>query len=204
MVPRRREARGTFGVRAALAIALAGSLFAGCASRGAITGRVRLPREQPKDVVVMAWLEDGTPPPAPVERAHVVQAHGRFEPRVLVVEAGTTVEFENKDRIFHKVFSITPAARFALGAYRPGEVRESAFARAGVIQVYCELHPKEVLYVVVVPDRWHTRPAPDGAFAFDRLPRGSYLLRAWHPAFGNVTQRVEVPAKHPAILSFNR
>jgi hypothetical protein len=156
------------------------------------------------DVVVMAWLEDGTPPPVPVERARDVQARGRFEPRVLVVEAGTTVEFENKDRVFHKVFSVTPTARFALGAYRPGEVRKSAFPHAGVIQVYCELHPKEVLYVVVVPDRWHTRPAGDGAFMFDRLPRGNYLLRAWHPAFGNVTQRIEVPTKHPAFLSFGR
>ncbi len=187
-----------------LAFALAATLLAGCASRGALVGRVRMPADRPKDVVVMAWLEDGSPPPAPVLRARVVQAHGRFEPRVLVVEAGTTVEFENRDRVFHKVFSITPAAKFALAASRTGEVRETAFVQAGVIQVYCEFHPKEVLYVVVVPDRWHTRPAADGAFTFDRMPRGSYLLRAWHPAFGEVTRRVEVPNRNPAVLTFDQ
>lgn len=203
--PRRRRP-ATKGARPALglAFALAATLLAGCASRGTLEGRVRLPADRAKDVVVMAWLEDGSPPPGPVLRARVVQARGRFEPRVLVVEAGTIVEFENQDRVFHKVFSITPAAKFALGAYRTGEVRESSFGRAGVIQVYCELHPKEVLYVIVVPDRWHTRPAPDGAFAFDRMPHGSYMLRAWHPAFGNVTQRVEVPVKRPAVLTFDR
>ena len=187
-----------------LAGALAVLLLAGCASRGAIVGHVRMPANQPKDVVVMAWLEDGSPPPPPTLRARVVQARGRFEPRILVVEAGTTVEFENQDKVFHKVFSVTPEARFTLAPHRTGEVRESAFPRAGVVQVYCEFHPREVLHVVVVPDRWHTRPAPDGAFAFDRLPHGSYMLRAWHPALGVVTQRIEVPAKHPAVLSFAR
>lgn len=188
----------------ALAAALAPLLLAGCASRGAIVGHVRMPAERPKDVVVMVWQEDGSPPRLPARRARVVQARGRFEPRVLVVEAGTTVEFENQDRIFHKVFSVTPTARFTLAAHRPGEVRESAFTRAGAVQVYCELHPRELLHVVVVPGRWHARPAADGAFAFSRLPRGNYLLRAWHPAFGAVTQRIEVPSRHPAVLAFHR
>ena len=187
-----------------LAGALAVLLLAGCASKGAIVGHVRMPAERPKDVVVMAWLEDGSPPPPPARRARVVQARGRFEPRVLVVEAGTTVEFQNQDRVFHKVFSVTPRARFTLAAHRPGEVRQSAFAQAGVVQVYCEFHPKEELYVVVVPGRWHARPAADGAFAFSDLRRGTYMLRAWHPALGAVTQRIEVPSRHPAVLKFPR
>lgn len=189
---------------AALVLAAASLALGGCAGRGAITGRVRMPHDRPKDVVVMAWLEDGSPPPMPLERARVVQAAGRFEPRVLVVEAGTTVEFENRDRVFHRPFSVSPTTRFTLGPTRPGEIRTSSFARAGVVEVFCELHPREVLYVVVVPGRWHARPAPDGAFAFERLPRGSYLLRAWHPARGQVTRRVEVPLKSPALLTFER
>ena len=201
---RRTAAMPATGPGLILAGALAALLLAGCASRGAIVGRVRMPAERPKDVVVMAWLEDGSRPAPPARRARVVQARGRFEPGVLVVEAGTTVEFENRDRVFHKVFSVTPKARFALAPHRPGEVRESAFAKPGVVQVYCELHPREMLHVVVVPDRWHARPAADGAFAFSDLRPGNYMLRAWHPVLGDVTQRIEVPAKRPAVLTFRR
>ena len=205
-----RSRKRSFGgwrlvARRALALVLVAALVGGCAGKSKLVGKVRMPEDRAKDIVIMAWQEDGTPPPTPVERAQVVQVKGRFEPRVLVVEAGATVEFKNEDKVFHKPFSVTPQARFALGAYRPGEIRTAdKFAKPGVIQVWCELHPRESLYVVVVPTRWHTRPAPDGAFAFDRMPRGSYMLRAWHPVFGNVTRRVEVPSERPAYLSFER
>ena len=202
---RKRNFGGRHVARRALALVLVASLVGGCASNGKLVGKVRIPEDRAKDVVVMAWQEDGTPPSTPVERARVVQAKGRFEPRVLVVEAGTKVDFRNDDKVFHKPFSVSPQSKFALGAYRPGEVRTAdSFARPGVVQVWCELHPRESLYVVVVPGRWHMRPASDGTFAFDHMPRGSYMLRAWHPAYGNVTRRVEVPSDRPASLSFVR
>ena len=191
----------TFGPRRLVALAAVCALVSGCAGRGAIVGRVAPPN---RDVVIMAWPEDGKNPIPPGTPARVVQTRGRFEPHVLVVQQGTVVEFENRDRVFHNAFSITPATRFDLGRYRPGQVRRSTFDHAGVVQVFCELHSKESLYVVVVPDRWHTRPAPDGAFLLDDMPRGSYLLRAWHPRLGDVTQRVDVPAREPAVLRFKR
>jgi plastocyanin len=189
------------GLRGVVAIAAVCVLLSGCASRGAIVGRVR---PATNDVVIMAWPEDGKEPVPPGTPARVVQTRGRFEPHVLVVQQGTRVEFENQDRVYHNAFSVTPRTRFDLGRYRPGQVRESSFDHAGVVQVFCELHPKESLYVVVVPDRWHTRPRADGAFTLAGLPRGSYMLRAWHPAYGNVTRRVDVPAKQPAFLTFSR
>jgi len=189
----------TFGLRQLVVLATVCALVAGCARRGAIVGHVRPPG---RDVVIMAWPEEGKEPIPPGTPARVVQTRGRFEPHVLVVQQGTVVEFENKDRVFHNAFSITPETRFDLGRYRPGQVRKSSFDHAGVVRVFCELHPKESLYVVVVPDRWHTRPEPDGGFRLADMPRGSYLLRAWHPRYGDVTKRVDVPAREPAVLQF--
>ena len=203
-IPAPTPMHGAHDLVRVLACALVLVSLAGCASRGAINGRVRLPESQAKDVVVMAWQEDGTPPPVPVERVHVTQVDGAFETKILVVEAGTTVEFENKDRVYHQVFSVSPVAKFEFSPTRPGEVRSTAFPKAGVAQVYCELHPKELLYVVVVPDRWHARLDSGGEFAFDRLRHGSYLLRAWHPVLGTVTRRVEVPAKEATDLQFGQ
>ena len=38
-----------------------------------------------------------------------------FEPRVLAVTQGSTVEFPNDDPFFHNVFSLSRAASFDLG-----------------------------------------------------------------------------------------
>jgi plastocyanin len=197
----RQLQRGISSLRGLVALITVCALVAGCAGRGRIVGRVA---PSNRDVVIMAWPEDGKDPVPPGTPARVVQTRGRFEPHVLVVQQGTVVEFENRDRVFHNAFSVTPATRFDLGRYRPGQVRQSSFDQAGVVRVFCELHPQESLYVVVVPDRWHTRPGADGGFTLADLPRGSYLLRAWHPRLGDVTQRVDVPAREPAILRFKR
>ena len=190
---------GKRAARAIVAIAIAGALLGGCASRGSIVGRVR---PASPDVVVMAWRVDGGTPRAPRDTAHVVQARGRFEPRLLVIQAGTTVEFANRDRVYHNAFSVAPGTKFDLGRYRPGQARRSSFETAGAFQVFCELHPKESLFIVVVPDRWHTRPIADGTFILSSVPRGDYMLRAWHPTRGQVTTRVAVPMSTPALLRF--
>lgn len=203
--------------RAILATLIAGSLLGGCAGTGAIQGRVRLPRETKSvakrsapaadkslttEAVILAWRESDEKPEPSAERVRVFQSGGRFMPRLIVVPPGTTIEFENKDRVYHNAFSVTPRARFDVGRYAPGQVREATFAREGVVHVFCELHPKEVIYVVVAPDRWHTQPAANGSFTFPKVPRGTYLVRAWHPALGDVTKRVTVEPKKTAKLSF--
>ena len=48
--------------------------------------------------------------------AVMAQDHKAFEPAVLVVQNGTTVEFPNHDAVFHNVFSVTPDHSFDLGS----------------------------------------------------------------------------------------
>jgi plastocyanin len=179
------------------ALAIAAALLGGCASRGSIAGRVR---PASPDMVVMAWRVDGRTPNAPTDIARVVQTRGQFEPRMLVIQSGTTVEFENRDRVFHNPFSVAPGSKFNLGRYRPGQARRSSFDQVGAFQVFCELHPKESLYIVVAPDRWHARPDADGTFMLSSVPSGEYMLRLWHPTRGQVTTKVVVPMREPALL----
>jgi hypothetical protein len=81
-------------------------------------------------------------------------------------------------------------------------VHAVTFDRPGVVQVYCALHPREVLYVVVAPDRWHTLSAQDGTFAFKNVPYGTYLVRAWQPATLDITKRVRVEGPEPVQVNF--
>lgn len=187
-------------------IAIGTGLLAGCASTGAIRGRVQMPgqtsRGQASEPVITAWQEAGAPPVRQAGRARIVHAHGKFVPSVLVVALGTTVEFVNRDRLYHNAFSVSPLMPFDLGTYSPGRSRETRFDRAGVVQIFCELHKDEMGFIVVTPDRWHTRPRSNGAFALHDLPPGAYMVRVWHPKLGGRTERVEVGAKNPAIVNF--
>ena len=179
-------------------IAVAGALLGGCASRGTIAGRVH---PASPDIVVMAWPVSGKAPQAPTDTARVVQRDGRFEPRILAVQAGAIVEFANRDRIYHNAFCLAPTGHFDLGRYRPGQVRHTSFETPGFYEVFCELHPTEVLYVAVGRDRWHTNTLKDGTFVLAQLPRGEYVVSAWHPRLGSATARVTVPTKRAIRLN---
>ena len=68
---------------------------------------------------VAARQPDG---PAP----RLVQRNKTFEPHLLVIPAGTTVQFPNEDPFFHNVFSLFDGKRFDLGLYEAGTSRRCA------------------------------------------------------------------------------
>jgi hypothetical protein len=50
----------------------------------------------------------------------MAQHNKQFEPHLLVVQAGTLVDFPNRDPFFHNVFSLFNGKRFDLGLYEAG------------------------------------------------------------------------------------
>ena len=94
--------------------------------------------------------------------------------------AHSTVEFPNVDPIYHNVFSVSPANRFDLGLYRSGGSKEKTFDEPGLVRVYCNIHPQMVGFVMVVDSDFAAVTGPDGAFRFDGVPPGSYVVHAWH------------------------
>ena len=130
------------------------------------------------------------------ETAHMAQDHKTFIPKTLAIPAGTLVEFENQDRVYHNIFSVSPVRRFDLGKYAPRERYEVRFDKPGVIQVFCDLHPKEFGYICVTPNHAYARPDSTGAFQLPaKLPAGNYRLVVWHPRFGKATRDVVMPKK---------
>lgn len=129
---------------------------------------------------------------APPELAQKDQA---FAPRVLAIAVGTTVEFPNLDPIFHNVFSVSPIRRFDLGKYPRGQSRRVTFPKAGLVQVYCDIHANMAGYIVVLPNHAFARPGESGAFALPNLPKGEYQLDVWHPDFPEQRRKVQVPER---------
>lgn len=84
---------------------------------------------------VLVYL-DGAPPPAalPAGRAAIRQINETFEPRVLAVTRGSTVDFPNDDPFFHNVFSLSSAASFDLGRYERGSSRGHTLDATGIVK----------------------------------------------------------------------
>src|SRR5712691_13360360 len=73
-----------------------------------------------------------------------------FVPRVVVVPVGSTVRFVNHDPFDHNVFSASEGNAFDLGQYGRGEARGWTFATAGLVRIFCNVHPRMVAYVQVM------------------------------------------------------
>ena len=116
----------------------------------------------------------------------------RFIPAVIPLGVRSKVRFENRDRVYHNVFSISPARRFDLGKLPPAAVREVTFDSAGVVQLFCELHPAAAGFIVVCPNRVHARPSASGEYVLPKLPRGQFIVHAWHPRLGSMRRTIEV------------
>ena len=121
------------------------------------------------------------------------QAHLRFEPGIVAVRRGTSVEFLNSDPIMHNVFS--PGGRgagFDLGTYVRGESRHFEFDRLGRHVILCHVHPEMVAWVIVVDTPYFTTTDEIGHFSLDGVAPGQYRLRLWHRRWGETVRELTV------------
>src|SRR6478735_6502272 len=103
-----------------------------------VTGQVNLKGNKSADVFV--YVEDVRGPLAKGQ-FEIQQKDKQFQPRVAVVQRGTTLTFPNYDAVFHNVFSVSPGNSFDLGTYQAGEPAKSAVMTApGVVDIFCNLH----------------------------------------------------------------
>lgn len=120
------------------------------------------------------------------------QINQSFEPHVLGVSVGTTVDFPNGDLVYHNVFSYSKAKKFDLGYYGKGKSKTVTFDKPGVVQVFCDIHSTMSAYVLVVDSPFVTQPGENGSYDFPDLPNGTYTLRVWHPDLGDRAMKVTV------------
>ena len=108
------------------------------------------------------------------------QKSKRFQPRVLPVIKGQTVEFWNRDRVQHNVFSNDRRNRFDLGRYPKGQFKTVKFAETGQYKIYCNIHRKMIGDIVVVPNRYYAVTDREGNYKIRDVPPGRHQLKVWH------------------------
>jgi plastocyanin len=134
----------------------------------------------------------------------VTQKNKSFVPRVIGVPAGTVVTFPNDDQIFHNVFSLSPPQPFDLGLYRSGASKARTFTLPAVYNIFCNIHPQMVAFLVVAPTPWITTTAADGSWRFE-LPTGRYRVTALSERSAPVSVEVRVGTQggSPVVITLD-
>jgi plastocyanin len=160
------------------------------------------PRREIANAVV--WIENppaGASWPAAAVKPTVDQRGCAFVPRVVVVPVGGTVDFLNSDRLLHNIHA-TPKLNATFNRTQPKDrTIPVTFQKAEIVRIDCDLHSWMRAWVVVADHPYYRVTPADGAFAYDNLPAGKYLLKIWHERLGTVTKEVTVPDKGVAPLN---
>ena len=160
-----------------------------------VAGRISM-REKggkpPRDLGAAVVYLEGAGPAARPMSVDVAISDKEFVPRVVVVPQGSTVRFPNHDPFNHNVFSAGERNRFDLGLYGRGEAKGYALTSTGLVQVFCNIHPRMVAFVQVMATHYFTQPAADGSFALEDVAPGRYTLHVWHERSPQAVQELAV------------
>jgi plastocyanin len=163
----------------------------------------RLSYDELEDFVVYVDYRPTNSPAVPAKPVQVItQRDATFRPHVLPIVKGTTVEWPNKDEIFHNVFSMSEAKEFDLGLYRDPEVKKVTFDKAGRIDVFCSIHSKMNCVVLVLENPWFATADKSGRFRIENVPPGTYKLKAWHERVPPQSIEITVPEKGEVRADF--
>jgi plastocyanin len=180
------------------------------------TGNVPLPREimttdggiiKHSDLVVdpktnglrhvVVILED-EPARRKLQKAGAVLLDQRdmvFLPRVVAVQHGQAVRFENNDLCNHSVMASATVEddQFNLFVTQEKPVEHVFAVQKHPVQIGCSIHPWMRAWVFIVPHPWFAVTDEKGRFSIDRVPPGKYTLLLRHPDTGHLERRpVEV------------
>ena len=153
------------------------------------------------DAVVYVDAVPGKTFPVPPAHARINQQNLVFDPHVMPVLVGTTVDFLNSDTVQHNVFSPDACAeKFNLGTWPKGQTRSYTFKKDCVATLLCKVHPEMEAFVVAVPTPYFAVTKADGSFKIADVPDGSYTVKVWHPKLKATSKTVAVAGSTEAAF----
>lgn len=171
---------------ATAALAAIGLPATGSVQAASATVDVRTPQGAPIADAV-AWLEpaaSAVPATAKARRpgrAEIRQVKLEFVPFVSVLPVGTQVDFPNRDKVKHHVYSFSSAKSFEIQLYSGMPTEPVVFDKPGPVVLGCNIHDWMEAYVMVVDSAWYGKSDASGRIGLGTVAPGRYLLHAWHP-----------------------
>ena len=142
----------------------------------------------------------GGPPPPVLEQQECV-----YGPHVQTAVLGQKLQITNRDDLLHDVHAYADDRDTLFNVAEPfqGMTVSMTLEREGVVTVECDVHDWMKGYVVVASHPYIAVTDEDGAFRIDGIPPGSYKVRAWHEALGELEKDLTIVAGRDTTVSFD-
>ena len=155
------------------------------------------------DFIVYIDQPPATKPEPPREPVQIVtQKNATFSPHILPLLVGTTVEWPNKDDIFHNVFSYTEGNKFDLELYKAPEKKTFTFHTTGRVDVFCSIHSQMHCIILVLENPFFATTNGKGSYKIEHIPAGTYRLKAWHERLPTQVKEIVVPEQGEVKVDF--
>jgi plastocyanin len=169
---------------------------------GEIKGEVKSPYMARYPALVYLDHVDGQFP-LPAKKPFISQKGLVFEPHVLPVVKGTTVDFTNDDNVAHNVSSPPGSAKvFNLGLYGAGVTKTVTFDNLGEVPLLCSVHPEMAAFVIVLQNPYFAMTDKSGNFDIKNVPPGTYQLKVWDEKLQGAPQSVIVEQGKTVSVEF--
>ncbi len=146
--------------------------------------------------------------PAPAKPLVMDQKQLLFQPHVLVVQLGTTVDFLNSDNVQHNIFwpmvSGNKKMSHNMGTWPKGETRSFKFETPGVVPLLCNVHPEMSGFIIVAPTPYFAESDASGDFKIENVPDGSYTVTAWREGMKTQSKPVTLAGNATADFSLTK
>lgn len=133
------------------------------------------------------------------------QVDCRFVPHVLGVQVGQAVDIESSDAVLHNVRytpDLNTDTNFALTGANQRRRVSFDYPEADPVRVKCDIHPWMTAWIGVFDHPFFAVTDEAGQFNIERVPAGSYTLRAWHERYGSRQQAIEVADAGELVADF--
>ncbi len=181
------------------------AMMSAAASAGTITGKVS---GVVGESVVYVEATAGKTFPAPTEEPVMDQKGLMFQPHIIVVQQGTTVQFLNSDSVAHNVFWISVGGNkklgHNLGTWPQGQKRPFKFDNPGAVPLLCNVHPEMSGYIVVTPTPYYALTDKSGDYKIENVPDGNYTVTGWHEGAKNQSKPVTVAGDTMANFTLSK
>lgn len=154
------------------------TLFFGVAVADEVAVVVTNAAGNPVADAVVAFYDGKTQASNPNASGKIVQKNRMFNPKVTVVQTGTSIDFPNEDSFRHHVYSFSPAKKFELKLYSGVPADPVVFNQAGLVTLGCNIHDSMVGYIYIVDTPFFAKTDDKGR-AVLKLAAGQYTYNVW-------------------------
>lgn len=131
-------------------------------------------------VVFLTDISRGKAMDLPEQRRFLDQKHCRYEPHVLLVPQGATLQMKSSDATLHTIH-MDGAATYNLPFPFPNQVVSRSMPTVGLVNLKCNGgHTWMNAEMFVVAHPYYAVTDESGRFELTDVPAGEYQIEAWH------------------------